>query len=119
MYRQSYDFVIIHGPGKDNVLTDTLSRIYEEQEASVKMILVNSTEKKNLKGPYSAMTSNTKNNLYLARILDPVAKQSLFSPTPLDPFSIPQQFSMWNTEDVLISDLPQTDENNNHPSSIK
>jgi len=30
MFLQSYDFDIIHRPGKDNVLADALSRIYEE-----------------------------------------------------------------------------------------
>ena len=32
MYLQSYDFNIIHRPGKDNVLADALSRVYEERE---------------------------------------------------------------------------------------
>ena len=66
MFLQSYDFDIIHRPGKDNVLAEALSRIYEEREASADMILVDPTEKKAIKGPYSAMTSNTKHNLDLA-----------------------------------------------------
>ena len=40
MYLQSYDFDIIHIPGKDNVLADALSRVYEEREASTEMIQV-------------------------------------------------------------------------------
>ena len=86
MYLQSYDFDIIHIPGKDNVLADALSRVYEEREASTEMILVDPTEKKNLKGPYSAMTSNTRHNLRLAHTLNPLITQSFFSNTPLNPF---------------------------------
>ena len=116
MYLQSYDFDIIHILGKDNVLADALSRVYEEREASAEMILVDSTEKKNIKGPFSAMTSNTRHNLRLAHTINPLITQSFFSDTPLNPFSIPQHLSMWNTEDVPIPDSPQTDEDS-HPTS--
>jgi len=36
------------------------------------MILVDPTEKKAIKGPYSAMTSSVKHNLHLAHTLNPV-----------------------------------------------
>ena len=116
MFLQSYDFDIIHRPGKDNVLADALSRIYEEREASADMILVDPTEKKAIKGPYYAKTSNTKHNLHLAHTQDPTSEPSFYSITPLNPFSVPQHLSMWNTEDVPIPDSPTTtQENNNHP----
>ena len=99
MYLQSYDFDIIHKLGKDNVLADALSRVYKERETSAKMTLVDPSEKKNLKGPYSAMTSNTRHNLRLAHTINPLITQSFFSDTPLNPFTIPQHLSMWNTED--------------------
>jgi len=85
---------MIHRPGKDNLLADALSRIYEEREARADMILVDPTEKKDIKGPYSAMTSNVKHNLHLSHTLDPIREPSFFFPTPLDPFSIPQHLSM-------------------------
>jgi len=55
------------------------------------MILVDPTEKKAIKGPYSAMTSSVEYNFHLAHTLDPVNEHFFFSPTPqaLDPFSIP------------------------------
>ena len=86
MYLQSDDFDIIHRLEKDNVLADALSRIYEEREASAERTLVDPTEKKNIKGPYSAMTSNTKYNLHLAHTINPLIEQSFFSTTPLNPF---------------------------------
>ena len=116
MYLQSYDFDIIHIPGKDNILADALSRVHKEREASAKMTLVDPTEKKNIKDPYSAMTSNTRHNLRLAHTITPLITQSLFSDTPLNAFSIPQHRSMWNTEDVPIADALQTGEDSNHPS---
>jgi len=119
MFLQSYDFDIIHRPGKDNVLTDALSGRYEEREASTNMILVDPTEKKAIKGPYSAMTSSVKHNLHLAHTLDPVKEPSFFSPTPLDPFSILQQLSMWNVEDVPIPDSPKEKENDHHPGAFE
>ena len=72
MYLQSYDFDIIHRPRKENVLPDALSRIYEEREVSAEMTLVDPTDKKNIKGPYSAMTSNTRHNLGLVDTLNPL-----------------------------------------------
>ena len=119
MYLQSYDFDIIHRPGKDNVLADGLSRVYEEHEASAEMTLIDPTEKNNIKGPYSAMTSNTRHSFRLAHTINPLITQSFFSDTPLNPFSIPQHFSMWNTEDVPIPDSLQTDENSHHPGPIE
>ena len=113
MYLQSYDFDIIHIPGKENVLADAISRVYEEREASAEMPLVHPTEKKNIKGPYSAMTSNTRHNLRLAHSINPLITKSCFSDTPLKPFSVPQHLSMWNTEDVPIPDPPRDHENNN------
>ena len=82
MYLQSYDFDILHRTGKDNVLADTLPKVYEEREASADMTLVDLTEKKIIKGPYSAMTSNTRHNLRLAHIINPVIARSFFSNTP-------------------------------------
>ena len=90
MYLQSYNLDTIHRPGKDNVLADVLSSVYEEREASAEMILVEPTEKKNIKGLYSTMTSNTRHNLYLAHTLDPVTEHSFVSTTSLNPFSVPQ-----------------------------
>jgi len=90
MFLQCYDFDIIHRPGKDNVLADALSRIYEEHEASADMILVDPTDKKAIKNLYSAMTSSIKHNFNIAQTLNPIKEPSFFSPTPLDPFSIPQ-----------------------------
>jgi len=119
MFLQSYDFDIIHQPGKDNVLADALSRIYEEREASADLILVDPTEKKAIKGPYSAMTSSVKHNLRLAHTLDPIKEPSFFSPTPLDPFSLPQHLSMWNVEDVPIPGSPKEKENDHHPGPFE
>ena len=116
MYLQSHDFNIIHIPGKDNVLADVLSRVYEKREASTEMTLVDPTVKKNLKGPYTAMTSNTRHNLRLAHTINPLNTRSFFSDTPLNPFSIPQHLSMWNSEDVPIPDPLQTGEDSHHPS---
>jgi len=78
------------------------------------MILVDPTEKKAIKGPYSAMTSSVKHNLHLAHTLDPIKEPSFFPPTPLDPFSIPQHLSMWKVEDVPIPDSPKEKENDHH-----
>ena len=118
MFLQSYNFDIIHRPGKDNILADALSRIYEEREASADMILVDPTEKKVLNGPSSAMTSNTRHNLQLAYTQDPTSEPSFYSTTPLNPFSVPRHLSMWNTEDVPIPDSPTTQENGNHPGPL-
>ena len=93
--------------------------VYEEREASTEMTLVDPTEKKNLKGPYSAMTKNTRHNLRLAHTMNPLIEQSFFSTTPLNPFSVPQHLSMWNIEDVPVPDSPQDNENNNHPGPIE
>ena len=119
MYLQSYDFDIIHRPGKNNVSADTLSRIYEEQEASTEMTLVDPTEKKNIKGPYSAMTNHTRHNLHLVRTIDHVTEQSFFSTTPINAFAVPQHLLIWNTKDVPIPDLPQSNEYNNNPGAIE
>ena len=120
MFHQSYDFDIIHRPGKDNVLADTFLRIYEEREASADMILVDPTEKKAINGPYSAMTSNTKHNLHLAHTQDPTSEPSFYSTTPLNPFSELQHLSMLNTEDVPFPDSPTTtQEKDNHSGSIE
>ena len=116
MYLQSHDFDIIHIPGKD---ADAQSRVYEEREASTEMTLVDLTKKKNLKSPYSAMTNNTRHNLGLAHRINPHIAQSFFSTTHLNPFSVPQYLSMWNTEDVTVSDSPQDNENNNRPGPIE
>jgi len=119
MFLQSYNFITIHKPGKDNVLADTLSRIYEEREACSNMILVDPTEKQARKELYSAMTRSVKHNLHLAHTLDPVKETSFFSPTPLDPFSIPKHLSIWNVEDVLILDSPKEKENDDHPDPLE
>ena len=119
MFLQSYDFDIINRPGKDNVLSDTLSRIYEEREVSADMIVVDPTEKKAIKGLYYTMTRNSKHNLHLAYTQDPSSEPSFYSTTPLNPFSVPQHLSMWNTEDVPIPDSPTTtQENDNHSGPI-
>jgi len=86
----------------------------EEPEASADIILVDSTEKKVIKGPYSTMTSSVKQNLLLAHTLDPIKESSFFLPTPHDPFSIPQHLSKWNVEDVPIPDSPKEKENDHH-----
>ena len=104
MFLHSYDFNIIHRTGKDNVLVDALSRVYEEQEASAEMTLVDPTEKEHIKGPYSAMTNNTRHNLRLADTISPLIEQSFFPTTRLNSFSVPQHLSMWNTEEVPIPD---------------
>ena len=83
------------------------------------MTLVDPTEKKNIKGPYSAMTSNTRYNLRLAHTINLLIPQSFFSDTPLNPFSIPQHLLMWNTEDVPIPDSLQTDKNSHHSGPIE
>ena len=119
MYLQSYDFDIIHIPGRNNVLADALSRVYEEREASAEMPLVDYTEKKNIKGPYSAMKSNTRHNLRLANTINPLITLSFFTTTPLNPFSVSQHLSMWNIEDFPIPEFPQDNENNNHPDPIE
>ena len=119
MFLRSHDFDIIHIPGKNNVLADALSRVYEEREVSAEMTLVDPTEKKNINGPYSAMTSNTRHNLRLAHTINPFITQSFFSDTLLKPFSVPQHLSMWSTEEVPIPDSPQDNENNNHPGPVE
>ena len=83
------------------------------------MTLVDPTEKKNIKGPYSAMSNNTRHNLRLAHTRNPLIEQSFFSTTPLNPFSVPQHLSMLNTEDVPIPDSPQDNEDDNHPGPIE
>src|SRR5207253_11139708 len=67
MFLQSYDFDIIHMPGKNNVLADALSRIYEETPASQEEILIDPTEKKTIKDPSSAMSKVTKHYLHLVK----------------------------------------------------
>jgi len=64
MFLQSYDFNIIHRPGKHNVLADALSRIYQEREASADMIVVGPTEKNATKGPYSLSQTVTKQGTF-------------------------------------------------------
>jgi len=83
------------------------------------MILVDSTEKKAIKGPYSAMTSSVKHNLHLPHTLDPIEEPSFFSSTPLDPFSIPQHLSMWNIEVVPLLDSPTEKENDHHQAPFE
>jgi len=78
------------------------------------MILVDPTEKKAIKESYSAMTSSVKHNLHLAHTLDPIKEPSFFTPTPLDPFSIPQHLSMWNVGDGPIPDSPKEKEKDHH-----
>ena len=118
MFLQSYDFDIIHRPDKNNGFADALLRIYEEREASGHMILVNPTKKKAIKRPYSTMTGNTKHNLHLAHTQDPTSKPSFYSTTSLNPFSVSQHLSIWNTEDVSIPDSPTTQKDDNHPGPI-
>ena len=65
------------------------------------------------------MTSNTRHHLRLAHTINPLITQSFFTDTPLNPFSVPQHLSMWNTEDVSIPDSPQDNENDNHPGPIE
>ena len=68
IFFQSYDFNIIHGPGKDNLLADTLPRIYEKREASADMILVDPTEKKAIEEPIppsQAASNKTSTSLTL------------------------------------------------------
>ena len=119
MYLQSCDFDIIPGAERDNILTDALTRVYKEQDASAEMTFVDPTEKKNIKGPYSAMASNIRHNLRLAHTINPLITQSFFSTTPLNPFSIPQHLSMWNTKDVPFPDSLQTDKNSLHPCPVE
>ena len=78
------------------------------------MILVDSAEKKTIKGPYSAMTSNTKYNLHLAHTQDPNSKPSFYSTTPLNPFLVPQHLSMWNADKVTIPEPPSTTPENDN-----
>ena len=80
------------------------------------MILIDPTEKKNIKSPYSAMTSNTRHNLRLAPSINALITQSFFSDTPLNPFSVPHHLSIWNTEDVPIPESPQDNKDSHHPS---
>jgi len=114
IFHQSYDFHIIHSPGKDNILADALLRIYEEREASADMILVDPTEKKAITGAYSTMTRTVKHEVHLGHTLDPIEEPSFFSPTPLDLFSIPQHLSLWQVEDDLIPDSSKDKENDSH-----
>ena len=90
MFLHSYDFNIIHRPGRDNVVADTLSKIYEEREVRPRanMILVDPVKKKAIKRLYSATTRNSKHNLHLTYTQDPVRKPSFFSTTSLNSFSI-------------------------------
>ena len=83
------------------------------------MTLVDPTEKKNIKDPYSAMTNNTRDNLRLAHTVNPLIEQSFFSTTPLNHFSVPQHLSIWNTENVPIPNSPQDNEDYNHPGPIQ
>jgi len=83
------------------------------------MILVHPTEKKAIKGHYSAMTSSVKHHLHFAHTLDRVKEPSFFSQTPLDPFSIPQHPSMLNIKDVPFLDLPKKKENDHPPGSFE
>ena len=120
MILQSYDFDIIHTPGKHNILADALSRIYGEREASADMILVDPTEKQTIKGPYSTMTSNTKYSLHLAHTQDPKREPSFYSTMPLNLFSIPN-ISQCGTLKMSPSQThpPQPQENDNYTGSIE
>ena len=89
--------------------------MYEEREASAEMTLDDPTEKRNIKGPYSAMTNNTRHNICLAHTINPLIEQSFFSAPPLNPFSVPKHLSMCNTEDVHIPHSLQDNKDNNHP----
>jgi len=51
MYLQSFDFDIIHMPGKDNILADALSSIYEERTAESDQVLDDPIEKEIYKIP--------------------------------------------------------------------
>jgi len=64
------------------------------------MLLVAPTEKKAIKGPYSAITSSVKHNLHLAHTLDPVKEASCIFPTPLDLFLYP---NIYQSETLKIS----------------
>jgi len=82
------------------------------------MILVDPTENKTIKRPYSAMTRTVKHHLLLAHTLDPIKEPSFFFPTPLDSFSIPQHLSIWNVEDVPIPESPKEQEDH-HPGPFE
>ena len=83
------------------------------------MTLVDPTEKKHIKGLYSATASNTRHNLRLVYTINPLITQSFVSDTPLNPFSIPKHLSMWNTEDVPIPDSLETNKDSHQPSPTK
>ena len=83
------------------------------------MILVEPTETKAIKGLYSTMTSSVKHKLHLAHTLDPIKQPSFISPTPLDPFSIPQHLSMCNVEHGPILDSPKEQEIDHDPGPLE
>ena len=83
------------------------------------MTLVDPTEKENIKGPCSAIASNTSHNIRLAHTINPLIRQSFFSDIALNPFSIPQHLSMCNTKEVPIPDSLQTNEYSHHPRSTE
>jgi len=83
------------------------------------MIPVDPAEQKAIKRAYSTMRSRVKHNLHLAHTLDPVKEPSLFSPTPRDPFSIPQHLSMSNLDDVPIPESPKEKANDHHPGPFE
>jgi len=93
MYLQSFDFDIIHMPGKDNILANALSRIYEERPAESDQVLVDRTERKSIRSPSSAMTNTTKHYLELTDTLDPALHSTLLIPFQNNP-TAPEYLSM-------------------------
>jgi len=98
LYLQSFDFNIIHMPGKDNILADALSRIYEERPADSDQVLVDPTEKESIRSTSTAMTNTTKHYLELTDTLDPTLHSTLLIPFQANP-TAPEYLSMWNSAD--------------------
>jgi len=117
MYLQFFDFDIIHMPGKDNILADALSRIYEERPAELDQVLVDPTEKKSIRSPSSAMTNTTKHYLELTDTLNPALHTTLPIPFQDDP-TAPKYLSMWNSGNGTTP-LFRQEEDENRPSSFE